>query len=273
MLVAAACIAAAPASAAPQRIMSLNLCADQLVLALAPPGTIVSVTYLARDCQVSVACAAAARTPINYGTAEEMIASTPDLLIAGRYTTRTTVAVARKFGFAVRDLDVPNTIEAVQAQIREIAEAVGAPERGEAMVAAIDRDLAALSPVPAGPRPLAAVYQTSGFTVGKGSMIDDLLTRAGFDNLATRLDIDNYPSLPLEELVIGQPDLLIMEGLPEARPSLGGSLLEHPVLAAGFPADRQAVVPQRLWNCGGPSIVDALRILTDARDRIEAKTQ
>jgi iron complex transport system substrate-binding protein len=273
-LLATGLLAAVPAWAAPSRIMSLNLCADQLVLALAPPSTITSVSYLARDCQISVACEATARIPINYGTAEEVIAQAPDLIVAGRYTTRPTVAIARKFAYAVEDLDVPNTIEAVQAQIRQVASAVGNPAGGETMIAAMDRALSALPP-PSGdaPHPLAAVFETSGFTVGRGSLIDTLLTRAGFDNLATRLGIDNYPSLPLEALVMGQPDLLIMEVRHEARPSLGGAMLEHPILAAGFPLDRQTAVPQKLWICGGPSIVDAMRILTAARERIEAKTQ
>ncbi len=272
-LLVAAFLAAGPAWAAPARIMSLNLCADQLVLGLAPPGTIASVTYLARDCQISVACATAAHTPINYATAEEMIAAAPDLIVAGRYTTRSAVGIARKFGYAVRDLDVPNTIDAVRAQIREVADTVGNPVGGEAMIAAMDRDLASMPPPSTDrPRPLAAVYETNGFTVGTGSLIDSLLTRAGFDNLSTKLGIDNYPSLPLEALVMGQPDLLIMEARHEARPSLGGAMLEHPVLAAGFPLDRQTAVPQKLWICGGPSIVDALRILTAARMRIEART-
>ena len=264
---------AAPAMAAPSRIMSVNLCADQLVLALAPPGTITSVTYLARDCQVSVACETAAQMPINYGTAEEMIAASPDLIVAGRYTTRATVAVARKFGYAVEDLDVPNTIEAVRAQIREVAGAVGNAVGGEAMIAAMDRDFDALPPPsPDRPHPVAAVYETNGFTVGTGSLIDTLLTRAGFDNLATRLGIDNYPVLPLEVLVWAEPDLLIIEGRRATRPSLGGAMLDHPVLAAGFPRAQQAEVPQKLWLCGGPAIVDALRILTIARQQIEAKT-
>lgn len=272
-LLVAAFLAASPAWGAPLRIMSLNLCADQLVLSLVPPGTITSVTYLARDCQVSVACAAAAQVPINYGTAEEMIAASPDLIVAGRYTTRATVAVARKFGYAVEDLDVPNTIEAVRAQIREVARAVGNAPGGEAMIAAMDRDLDALpTPSPDRPRPVAAVYETNGFTVGTGSLIDNLLTRAGFDNLATRLGIDNYPVLPLEVLVWAQPDLLIIEGRRAARPSLGGAMLEHPVLAAGFPQAPQTEVPQKLWLCGGPAIVDAVRILTTARQHIEAKT-
>jgi len=268
---AAAVLMATPAAAAPSRIMSLNLCADELVLALAPPERIASVTYLARDCRISVACAAAARVPVNDGSAEEMVAAEPDLIVSGSATRRSTVRAAERVGFRVLDLDAPTTIEGVRAQLIDLARAMGTPERGLAMAAALDRDLAALPrPSPGARRPVAALLETGGFTVGRGSLIDALLERAGFDNLATRLGIGNYPALPLEELVSAQPDLLIVEARQDDPPSLGNALLDHRILKAGFPADRQIAVPQRLWLCGGPAIVDALRLLTAARARIEA---
>jgi iron complex transport system substrate-binding protein len=266
----AAWLLAMPAWAAPPRVLSLNLCADQLVLALLPPERIAAVSNLARDCRISVACDVAATVPISYGTAEEMLAARPDLVIAGRYTTRPAVAIANRLGLPMLELDVPATIEGVEAQIVEVAAAVGAEERGAALVASLERALAALpKPDPRRPRPVAAVFETSGFTVGKDSLIDTLLARAGFDNLAVRLGIDNYPSLPLEALVDAQPDLLIVERRQEDRPSLGGVLLDHPVLKAAFPAEREIAVPQRLWLCGGPAIIDALRLLAAARQRLD----
>jgi iron complex transport system substrate-binding protein len=269
-LLAALLLAVMPAGAAPSRVLSMNLCADQLVLALLPPERIVAVSYLARDCRISVACDLAASVPIRYGTAEEMLAAAPDLIIAGRYTTRPAVAVAQRLGLSVLDLDVPATIEEVEAQIGQVAAAVGAEDRGKEIVASLEQALAALPAADAQqPRPVAAVFETSGFTVGKGSLIDTLLARAGFDNLAVRLGIDNYPSLPLEALVAAQPDLLIVERRQEDRPSLGGVLLDHPVLKAAFPAEREIAVPQRLWLCGGPAIIDALRLLVAARQRLE----
>jgi iron complex transport system substrate-binding protein len=266
LLAGLASIASLGAYARPTHIMSVNLCADQLVLALAQPGDIASVSYLARKCDISVACEQAAGVAINYGTAEEMVATAPDLLIAGKYTTRATVAVARKFGKNLIELDVPKTMPEVRAQIMRVADALGA------LVADIDRRIAALPLPPAeGKQPVAAVYETNGFTIGPGSMIDTLLKMAGFDNLSDRRGIGDYDYLPLELLVADQPDLLIMNTEPVMRrPSLGGMLLAHPVLRAAFPASREAVVPQRLWICGGPAIVDALSLLTTLRQRIEA---
>ncbi len=62
-------LACAPTLAAPaQRVMSLNLCADQLLLDLLPPARITSVTYLSRQRNESylspAACASASITAL-----------------------------------------------------------------------------------------------------------------------------------------------------------------------------------------------------------------
>src|SRR5262245_7975444 len=185
ILVMVAAHAAGGSPSAPRRIVSLNLCTDQLVLALADRAAICSVTWLARDPQSSVMAAAAAEVPVNHGLAEEIIPCAPDLVVAGLYTTRTTVALLKRFGLTVLEMDVPQSLPAIAEQIRTMAQALGHPERGEAMVAAMLADLAALGPVPEKPWSVAVVYHPNGFTGGRGSLIDDLLTRAGLQNLAT----------------------------------------------------------------------------------------
>lgn len=203
-----AVLAPAAAAAQAERIISLNLCTDQLVLALADPSAIASVTYLARDCAISALCRAAAAVPINYGTAEELVAAEPDLVLAGRYTTRPAVGIAHRLGLKVIDLDPPASLDAVRSQIREVAEALGHPERGAAMIADLDARLAALpKAAPEGARPVAAVYQANGMAIGAHSLIDAALQATGFDNLARRLGLQNYLYLPLEALVANRPDL------------------------------------------------------------------
>ena len=56
--------AAAPAVAVgrpPARVVSINLCTDQLALLLAAPGQLLSVSWLSQDPQSSMLAAAAAR--------------------------------------------------------------------------------------------------------------------------------------------------------------------------------------------------------------------
>lgn len=63
-----------PANAADiaQRVVSINVCTDQLAMLLAREGQLQSVSYLSRDPQLSVMADKAERLPINHAQAEEV---------------------------------------------------------------------------------------------------------------------------------------------------------------------------------------------------------
>src|ERR1700732_350866 len=93
LAVATGLLAAASAQAGKAKhIVSLNLCADELVLRLADRDNIASVTWLSRDPDNSNVAALAAQVPVNHGLAEEVIALDPDLVVAGLHTGRSAVA-------------------------------------------------------------------------------------------------------------------------------------------------------------------------------------
>ncbi|MFG1359595.1 ABC transporter substrate-binding protein [Xanthobacter pseudotagetidis] len=263
-------LAAAPATAAegkPARIVSLNLCADELVLRLAGPGRVASVTYLARDPRGSNVADLAARVPVNRGLAEEVVPLAPDLVIAGAFTTRATTAMLRRLGFEVMELGVPATLEEAYAQIGEVAARLGEEDRGAAMVGEIKAAMAALPPAPAD-HPTAVVVRPNGFTAGRGSVPDEVLARAGLDNLAARLSTDRMGQLALEEIVTARPDLLVVNSSPDAPPSLADELLHHPALAPYAKGGRAVPLPIRLWACAGPSLAEAAQRLAAARAAI-----
>ncbi|MFJ5370292.1 hypothetical protein ACIPIA_13815, partial [Bosea sp. CER48] len=71
------------AAAKPARIVSLNMCTDELVLRLAAPERIASVTWLSRDPRNANMGEAARAVGINHGLVEEVLAARPDLVVAG----------------------------------------------------------------------------------------------------------------------------------------------------------------------------------------------
>lgn len=253
--------------AAPRRVVSLNLCADELVLRLARPEQVASVTYLARDPLASNVADLAAGVPVNRGLAEEIVPLAPDLVIVGAFTTRTTTAMLRRLGLEVMELSIPQTLAEAYAQIRFVAARLGVPERGEAMVRRMEEAFARLPRIE-GPLPSAVVLRPNGFTAGRGSIADEILARAGLANLAAQLSTDRMGQLALEEIVRAQPDLLVVNAAREAPPSLADALLHHPALAP-FAADGRTVsLPIRLWTCAGPELAEAAERLAAARTRI-----
>lgn len=266
-VLAAALVHAAPAAAAPQSIVSINLCADELVLRLAGPERVRSVTWLARDLLASTVREAAHAIPVNRGLAEEVVPLQPDLVVAGIHTTRSAVAFLRRLGVRVEELDVPATLDDVRGQIRHLAGLLGVPEAGEAMIGDLDRRLANLPPPPGGPRPTALVLRPNGYTAGAGSLVHELLTRAGFTNLSASLKVDRLGQVPLEMVIEADPDVLILNADTDAPASMAQALLHHPVLARI--RDRALVIeiPTRMWTCAGPQIAEAAGLLADAAAR------
>jgi iron complex transport system substrate-binding protein len=268
-----ACAADVPGK--PRRIVSLNMCADELVLRLAEPQNIASVTWLSRDPGNSNVAELAARIPVNHGLAEEIIPLRPDLVIAGAYTARTAVAMLRRTGVPVTVVAVPTNLDDVRRQIRDVAELIGERERGEGAVRAMDQGLASLPTTSRATRPRAVVLNPNGVTVGKGTLVDEIMTRAGLTNVAAELAIDNYGQIPLETVVSSAVDVLILSASRDGPPARATEILRHPVLAALSDRTRLVVLPGRLWNCGGPAVVEAIerlmQIAGDAPGKVPTK--
>jgi iron complex transport system substrate-binding protein len=256
-------------NASPQRIVSLNLCADELVLRLAPPGTVKSVTWLARDPTLSNVSVLAHEVSVNRGLAEDVVPLAPDLVIAGAHTTRTAVALLQRLGIPVLELPVPSSVDEALAQIATVAAALGATEKGTQLIADIRSGLSEVPIAPTGSSHLiAAVYQPNGLTIGKGSLVNDLLNRAGLRNLAVERRIDNYGELPLEVLLFARPDLMIINEGEDRGPALAYEVLRHPALVRRYRGARVVSVPSAWWSCPGPRLVDAVQRLQHAAQRL-----
>ena len=245
---------------APQRIVSANLCADRLVMALADRDHVVSLSKFATDPNLSTVVDQARGIPLNHADAEEIAAMHPDLVVFGQYTQKAASDTLRALGYPVYMLPHPRDLEGMRKAIRDLSARLGEAARGEAMIQNIDADLAALKPH----RPSKAVfYAAGGWTAGKPSMADDLLTRLGATNIATSAGIGTNGTLPLEKLIAAGPNLIVIETMGEAEPrSLATALLEHPTLSGR--GIKRLDMPMKYWDCADRSIVDAARLIDGA---------
>jgi iron complex transport system substrate-binding protein len=255
---------AAELPAKPQRIVSLNQCTDELALRLADPQNIASVSWLSRDPDNANMAEESRRHPANMGGAEEAISYRPDLVVVGTFTPRQTRAMLKRIGAPIVEFSPPETFEAVREDIRKFARVVGEPERGEALVAEMDRDLDAVTVDPRLPKLKTIILRPNGYTVGPGSLVDEILDRAGLENMAARLDIGAYQQMSLERVALLEADVLIANSEGAGAPSLATEDLRHPLVQALGSKLRVVALPARLITCPGPGLVEAVRILADA---------
>jgi iron complex transport system substrate-binding protein len=276
ILLAAALAGCAPASPAPapldgppRRVMSMNPCIDAILVEVADPAQIASISHYSHDPRAtSIPLDVARRYPANNDTAEEAVALRPDLVLIGPHVAPATRAAIARAGVRIETLGVPNTMAESRAQVMTVARAVGHPERGAALVARIDAALARAAPPP-GARPVPAlIWEGGGLVPGPGTLADELLRRTGFANRSADYGLAQWDILPLERLV-ADPPRLVFTDVAEQR--AGGRGLGHPALAE-VTAMRRVDFPERLLQCAGPTLIEAARRLAAAREMGRQRT-
>lgn len=266
----AAAIASAPmriveAAAKPQRVASIYLCSDQLLLRLADRERIVSLNRFAADPSFSNETDAVKGIALNRGRAEEILPLRPDLVVAGVFTAPATKAMLRQVGIPVLELPVETDFDGIRDNIRRVAAALGETERGAAMIENFDAALAAVPPQ-RGPRPSLMLYRFGGYSQGKRTLSHAIFARAGFDNYAaTRLD--GVGRLSLEQIATDPPDALLLSESGADRHSRASETLSHPALRRLRQRIPTVTLPDRLWICGLGNSVDAVRKLAAFRQR------
>lgn len=241
--------AAQPSQQRPQRIVSLNLCTDQILLQLVPRERIAALSFLSQDPRSSALSKQAEGIPTVRGNAEEVLALQPDLVLVGTYTTRHTNAMLRRFGISVIAIPGANSFEDVRTEMRTVAKAVGEVDRGEELIALFDARLMQLraSAVPNGG--VTMQYRSGGYTAGSNTLYDSIYDAAGLINGATRAGVKGYGVLPMERLIEQKPDIINASDYKPETPTQGNRMLTHPAIAAL--GSTSIVLSSRDTVCGG----------------------
>lgn len=245
----------------PSRVVSINLCTDQLLLMLAEEKQIASVSHLALEPNSSYMAEKAAAFPINHGKAEEVLGFKPDLVVAGAYTDRSLIALLRKLDYRVEVFPLTADIAGIRGNIRRMARLIGRQTAGETLVADMDRRLERISRQRPEQRPRGALYQPNGYTGGADTLPDKAMELAGWHNIAASEGVVGYGAIDLERLILARPVQLFTSSYAPGTDSRGQQLLRHPALRRLTQGKAPVEVAYKYWICGGPMIADAVEIL------------
>ncbi|MET3598443.1 ABC transporter substrate-binding protein [Martelella mangrovi] len=242
---------------APARVVSINLCTDQMAMALAGEGQLISISALAVDPAVSAMAEEAAAYPLNHGQAEEVFLLKPDLVLAGSYTTRETVNLLKRLGVPVAEFAPEASLEDVRDNLLRMGHLLGREAAAERIVADMDEMRAALLEQPASGK-TAALYYANGYTSGEGTLAGDIVADAGLDNIGISAGIDGLGRLPLERLIMAAPEVIIGGDSGYDAPALAEAPFAHPAFRAAAEKVELIDLPSRLTICGGPFNLDAI---------------
>lgn len=251
---------------APARVVSMNLCTDQLAMLLAAPGQLYSVSKLAADPRGSAMADAAQGFPLNNGLAEEIYLMRPDLVVSGTFSNRATIDMLRRLGIPVAVFDPAYGLDDVRDRLRRMGEVLGREDAAQELIDDFDKRLGVLR-VETGQRPSAALYHANGYTSGDKTLAGQILIAAGFENAAVEAGFAAGGRLPLEVLAMLDPDVLIT-GRRYPAASRSEEILDHPVVRSLRHARANGTLTDRDWICGTPFVLRAIETMGQVRKNL-----
>lgn len=265
-LVMIACLVGGSAAwaQAPQRVVTVNLCLDQIALRVAAPGQLVGLSYLSHDPRLSVLADRARVIRAVRAKVEAILELRPDLVILDRDAHANIKRLVRKAGVPLLEVPWASSLAEAEAVVDRIGAALGRDAEARVIVDGMREQRRRF--VHAGPpTALAATLQANRGTAGRGSLMDELLHLSGFRNLAAELGIPAYGRLPLESVLAGRPDLLVLDGNGNTHPARATEFVDHNALLALAGHTRLLSIPMKYTVCAGPENVEALKLLAGAR--------
>jgi iron complex transport system substrate-binding protein len=257
-LCAFALVLAQPTRAEPRRIVSLDYCADQFVLALADRDQIAALSRGSRR-DDSYYRARALGVRQTRGTLEEVLALRPDLVVRNWGGSWDAEAVYARFGVPVLQVGDSPDFAAARADLLRAAQALGRPERGQALARDLDARLMRLrrsAPTQAAP----VLYLSAGGAVaGAGTMMDAVIEAAGGRNVRTQA---GWSLMPLERMIETPPALVALGFFDTGRTAINAwSPSRHPALRRALANARTAPLPAAAISCEAWYAIDAAEII------------
>lgn len=249
----------------PKRVVSLNPCLDAILVQLAPRQQIAAISHYSRIAQQSNIYDLARTLPVTHETAEEIVSLRPDLVLSSQHSSRATRNALNKLGIRIELFGVPRTVDESLEQIDRIGTLIGQSSRATALKQQITQSIDRAS-VPASSRRLkAVVFQPNGFAAGQGTLMSEMMERAGFDNVAGQYGIGRWGNLALERLIANPPEVILSGNGSEGARSWAERIMLHPSLQAIADKVIRAELPERLLYCGGPVLIETAAALAHAR--------
>lgn len=149
---------------------------------------------------------------------EKLVALKPDLVLLAEINSPAQAKQIEDLGLTVYYLSNPKTIEDMYGNLELVAKMTGHEQEAAALVEPLKARVAAVDEKikPGTSRPvvyyeLDATDPAKPYTVGPGTFIDQLIMRAGGQDMTTAAGIkDAYPQVSLEQVVSSNPDLIVL---------------------------------------------------------------
>lgn len=245
---------AGAAQAAPGRVVSVNMCTDELLLLIARPDQIASVTHLARDRHEFPFWRTGRRYPANDGSVVSVAGYRPDLILTMGGVARDRARLAERIGAELVVLPFPQTLPDIESAVATVAGALGREDRGRRILSII-RGLSAEAPAIARE---ATFLGDGGYSVAGQSLGAEWLALAG-----ARVPEGQGARIAAETLLTDPPGIVIRSDYRRGQTSRGQHWPGFRFIGRS-PDMRILYTDGRRWTCSGLSLLPEIRRLREA---------
>ena len=243
------------------KVVSFNLCADQLALEFGNIDQVLGLSSMARNPALSYHWKLATAVPAIRASAEAALQLAPEIVFIGQYDARYTKAVLVKAGMKTYSIPAWKTLAETRAGVIDAAAQIGQKVRGEELVSDIDRSLRRLEGLRVHidePRSFL-IFQRRGYAQ-KGGVVAEVLSHAGLRDASDEFGLPSAGGfVPLEKLVETRPDYLVVSEAIAIAEDQGQALLLHPAITRLYPPKKMLIIPDALSICAGsstPALID-----------------
>lgn len=238
----------------PQRIVSMSLAVDEILVELAPAERIAGITRMATDPRYSSIAERAREldAALVTNSSEQILGLAPDLVFVTSFSTLETVDQLRRSGAPVIQLGGYESLDGIEDNIRVIGFATGEDESAERLITNMHRiiDAAVDSQSDPGRRRWRVLSYTDGTVWAGRTTFDEVMQLIGAINIPSEAGLVGWPRVSVEQILAWQPEVLIAGGLEGEEGRTRKDLLALPGIAA-TPAGRHGrivVIPNRLFS-------------------------
>jgi iron complex transport system substrate-binding protein len=243
------------------KVVSLDSCADQLVLHLADEAQILALSPNSK-LSFSFYKSKAEQYPTHGGTAEEVISLNPDVALRTGVGDYALSRMLGRMGVATIATGLPDTIAGVKGDVAIFGQALDQNERALALIADIDARFATAKRKAKNYSHLKAMYLSpGGTTTGEGTFVGQVIAISGLTNLMNAT-LSSWGQIDLERLVLDPPDVIVGSFFDaQVGNSDGWRFSRHPVVETMMADALFINVPSKFLACPQWMMLDAIELI------------
>ncbi|MDM8565684.1 ABC transporter substrate-binding protein [Candidatus Halobeggiatoa sp. HSG11] len=218
----------------PQRIVSLTLATDEILLAICPPKRIAAISTMATDSNYSNITIQAKKIPNKTTTNIEYILNfKPDLVFIASYSQAEMVELLQKTDTSIFRFSNFNNIADIKKNIKTIGFAIGEDRNAATIVAQMEADIEAIqNSIPNKKSPRIMSYSLGNYTAGRNTTFDDMAKLVGAINIVAEQGIEQHVKINSEYILAWQPEFIISHARKDKFHLVKQQMLTNPAIAA-----------------------------------------